>query len=36
MQMLASDNAYFVVITQKNSQNDEIPITFMSYAFEGE
>jgi len=36
MYRFESDSAYFVVITQKNNQNDEIPVTFMSYAFEGE
>jgi len=36
MYTFACDSVYFVVSTQKNNQNDEIPITFMSYAFEGE
>jgi len=33
--MFSSDSAYFVITTQNNNQNVEIPITFMSYAFEG-
>jgi hypothetical protein len=30
-----SDRSYVVVLTQKNDDNNEIPISFMSYAFKG-
>jgi hypothetical protein len=32
----ASDRSYVVVLTQKNVENNEIPISFMSSAFKGE
>jgi hypothetical protein len=32
----ASDRSYVAVLTQKNNDNNEIPISFMSYAFKGE
>jgi hypothetical protein len=32
----ASDISYVVVRTQKNAENNEIPISFMSFAFKGE
>jgi hypothetical protein len=31
----ASDRSYAVVLTQKNAENNEVPITFMSSAFKG-
>jgi hypothetical protein len=31
----ASDHSYAVVLTQKNTENNEVPIAFMSYAFQG-
>ena len=31
----ASDRSYVVVLTQKNAENNEVPITFMSSAFKG-
>ena len=31
----SSDRSYAVVLTQKNIENNEIPIAFMSSAFEG-
>jgi hypothetical protein len=31
----ASDRSYAAVITQKNDENNEIPISFMSFAFKG-
>jgi hypothetical protein len=32
----ASDRSYVVVLTQKNVENNEVPIAFMSSAFKGE
>jgi hypothetical protein len=32
----ASDRSYVVVLTQKNAENHEVPITFMSSAFKGD
>jgi hypothetical protein len=34
--MFASDRSYIVVLTQKNVENNEVPIAFMSSAFKGE
>ena len=31
----ASDRSYAAVLTQKNSENNEVPIAFMSSAFKG-
>ena len=31
----ASDRSYAVVLTQKNAENNEVPIAFMSSAFKG-
>jgi hypothetical protein len=31
----ASDRSYAVVLTQKNTENNEVPIAFMSSAFKG-
>jgi hypothetical protein len=31
----ASDRSYAVVLTQKNAENNEVPIAFMSLAFKG-
>jgi hypothetical protein len=31
----ASDHSYVAVLTQKNVENNEVPITFMSSAFKG-
>jgi hypothetical protein len=31
----ASDRSYVVVLTQKNAENNEVPISFMSSAFKG-
>ena len=31
----ASDHSYVVVLTQKNAENNEVPIAFMSSAFKG-
>ena len=33
---LALDRSYVVVLTQKNVENNEIPISFMSSTFKGE
>jgi hypothetical protein len=33
--MFASDRSYVVVLTQKNDENNEVPIAFMSLAFKG-
>jgi hypothetical protein len=30
-----SDRSYAAVLTQKNDDNNEIPISFMSYSFKG-
>jgi hypothetical protein len=32
----ASDRSYVAVLTQKNNDNNEIPISFMSSSFKGE
>jgi hypothetical protein len=32
----ALDRSYVAVLTQKNNYNDEIPISFLNYAFKGE
>jgi hypothetical protein len=32
----SSDRSYVVVLTQKNVENNEVPITFMNSAFKGE
>jgi len=36
MYTFASDRSYVVVLTQKNVENNEVPISFMSYALKGE
>jgi hypothetical protein len=33
--MFASDRSYASVLTQKNDENNEVPIAFMSSAFKG-
>jgi hypothetical protein len=34
--MFASEHSYIVVLTQKNVENNEVPISFMRSAFKGE